>query len=256
MTLIDNESNLAKNYIFDKDKDGLVELTLKNAALAEAIFKNDSRYSKSEDINNGPNEGKSYGTAAYWITQLSDILLKNNNLSADGYDYKTCLENTINAIDRENSTRLNADKAGRGEILNRILKISKINKNDLIQSLKYPQNNNYDLIVTINKEIKIPGVSKKGRENFSFATKFCHFMCFYLFKGQPEQDNFSIYDNVLAEAIPKYHEKYCGNKVTIEKDYEKYIKYIDEIRKCAKEKHHEEISRNAFDHLLWFSHKG
>ena len=81
-------------------------------------------------------------------------------------------------------------------------------------------------------------------------------MCFYLFKGQPEQDNFSIYDNVLAEAIPKYHEKYCGNKVAIKKDYEKYIKYIDEIRKCAKEKHHEEISRNAFDHLLWFNHKG
>jgi hypothetical protein len=252
MTLIENESNLAKNYIFDKDKVGLVELTLKNAALAEAIFKNDSRYSKSEDINNGYEEGKSYGTAAYWITQVSNILLNNQELSTNGkHNYEECLKNIINAVDRENGTHLNVQK-GREGIFNR-LKV--IDKEVLLDNLKNPTKNSkrkYEIIEKISEEVN-------GNKNFSFATKFCHFMCFYLFKGQPEQDNFSIYDDALVRAIPKYYKKYCDKKLTIskiqEKNYNEYIGYIDEIRKCAKEKHHKEISRNAFDHILWFNHK-
>ena len=250
MTLIENENIESNKYTFDKDKDGLVELTLKNAALAEAIFKNDSRYSKSEDINNGP-KGKFHGTAAYWITQVSNILLYNQKLSTNGkLNYEECLENIINAVDRENGTHLNV-QGGRIEIFDRLKVIDK----ELLDHLKNPTkdpNNKYWIIGEISRK-------GKGNENFSFATKFCHFMCFYLFKGQPEQDNFSIYDAALVKAIPKYYKKYCGKKLTIskvqEKDYDKYIGYIDEIRKCAKEKHHEEISRNAFDHLLWFNHK-
>ena len=46
-----------------------------------------------------------------------------------------------------------------------------------------------------------------GRKNYSFATKFCHYACFFFFsEGQDQQyqDNYSIYDSILLKALPLY----------------------------------------------------
>ena len=95
---------------------------------------------------------------------------------------------------------------------------------------------------------------KGGRRNVSFASKFCHFSCFYIFEGEEAQDNFSIYDGVVAKALPKYLAYYKLNdrfKIK-DKDYEGYSKAIDAIIEASGSK----ISRNGFDHLVWYYFKG
>ena len=51
----------------------------------------------------------------------------------------------------------------------------------------------------------------------------------------------------LNNGVP-YTEDYFADY----KNYEEYMKVIDELRT----KHGENISRNGFDHLLWSYHKG
>lgn len=147
-------------------------------------------------------------------------------------------------------------------------------------------------------------VTDKCKKNFSLATKFCHYMCINYFDGS-ERDNYSIYDNVVANNIPKYFEYYKENilkgislenylknlfknaaienelseiifltnddekKLNIDKYkikdkdkaeiytkfYKIYQKLIDDIIDVASEKHKQRISRNGFDHILWYTNK-
>ena len=91
----------------------------------------------------------------------------------------------------------------------------------------------------------------RGRRNPSFASKFCHYACFHLFEGLPEQDSYSIYDNVIRKVLHRYAEKYNVKHGNLA-DYRNYRKTIDEIIKASGSN----ISRNGFDHLLWYYHKG
>ena len=79
--------------------------------------------------------------------------------------------------------------------------------------MKEPASEDYKLIKELsaptnpdskNKPNRGNAYKYKPRENFSFATKFCHYMAMYLFDGKNYADNFSIYDNVLDKAIRKY----------------------------------------------------
>ena len=66
-------------------------------------------------------------------------------------------------------------------------------------------------------------------------------------------DNYSIYDNVVKKVLPRYADKYkvdYSNKDL--NDYREYRKIVDEIIS----KSNSNISRNGFDHLLWYYHKG
>jgi hypothetical protein len=81
-------------------------------------------------------------------------------------------------------------------------------------------------------------------------------MCFYLFEGEKAQDNYSIYDNIVINVLPNYMKK--GEKAlpsfnkynegNASRYYEKYQKTIDIIL----ENNPELISRNAFDHIMWY----
>ena len=98
----------------------------------------------------------------------------------------------------------------------------------------------------------------KPRENTSFASKFCHYACFYVFEGEKEQDNFSIYDDVLETVLPQYWAFFDVGNLTKHSgkfDYKEYSDVIDEIRGKSSRKGYT-ISRNGFDHLLWYYHKG
>ena len=69
-------------------------------------------------------------------------------------------------------------------------------------------------------------------------------------KDDPRRDNFSIYDNVLNKALPIYIKKY--NLDGYDPDsYSSYYKCIGEIIKCSGEN----LSRNGFDHLIWYYYK-
>ena len=46
-----------------------------------------------------------------------------------------------------------------------------------------------------------------ARANPSFASKFCHYACMYLFEDRKEQDNFSIYDGILCKVLPSFRQR-------------------------------------------------
>lgn len=257
--LIENEIIKAKGYMLRRDSDGLVVLSIDNVARVEAMIQINSSYRNSGNADSGPEISKKgkvlyAGSSAYWITKLRC-----------GGDYSECVKNTVDAVDRENSTHLNADGVGREQIKTRILGTYKS-----IDELKTALlDDSYGLIALIAKRTEC---EKRSRVNFSFGTKFCHYMCFYLF-DDGNKDRYSIYDGVLGKAIPKYIDKYkiqdrgiVADNALIEyrtlseaeqkKYYSSYISIIDDIRGAAQAETGELISRNGFDHLLWYCYKG
>lgn len=233
----------------------LVQLTDENVAKVEAMIRNNSSYIKSYDENAGPTENKNgkevySGSTAYWMTKLKYIIEgKENNLT-----YEDIIPKVVSSIDRENSTHLNSDGCGRGKISNRIIKLG---KDKLIDSLK---EGNLDVFETIQEKTnpnKNGDKNYKGRVNTSFASKFCHFACFFLFEDDKLRDKYSIYDNVIVSVLPYYIKKYGVENNKSLKDYSVYCKVIDLIRKkAASATNTTPISRNGFDHLLWYYHKG
>ena len=251
--LIDNELKSSRKYNLTVTGNK-VDLTLDNVAKVEAMIRYDSAYRKASSSNSIP-VGKYKGSTPYWIKQL-DIYLKRK--SDNKFEYKNLIRNIIEAVDRENSTHLNSDKVGVDELTERVCLYS---SDDLIDLLKNPSPE-YKLIKELSSATHPTGKSEKGnnykaRENFSFATKFCHYMAINLFAGTKEADNFSIYDNVLDGAIRLYKDDTVpGNKhhkkIKFEGDYFLYISFIDSIIATFGNK----ISRNGFDHLLWYYYKG
>lgn len=226
-----------------------MKLSVKNVALVEAMIRIDSKYCKVFDKEAGP-IGKYGGSTAYWMTKLKKYYDSGEELNCEVY--KNIIEGTVSAVDRENSTHLESDKnkgGGRKSVAERLLLLE---KEFVLGSL---QNRSFELY---GKICERPTCEKGTRINPSFASKFCHYACMYLFEGKKEQDNFSIYDGVLCKVVPKYAEYYkidCDKK-KIEcasvNDYINYSKLIDDIL----EKSGNHISRNGFDHLLWYYYKG
>jgi hypothetical protein len=266
-TLIQSEFEGSEDYELDVEKIEwkgktveIVELSRKNVFKVEAMIRTDSNYRNTSDDTKGIDSiRKGYGgSSSYWLKQLKEITDTGDksNESNDGYGYEKIVENLVIAIDIENSTHLNSDKNGKKVGRKAVAKrISELDIKDLIEYLKSPRKasgKEFELIDII----QIPTEEYEEKRHLSFATKFCHFACSYLFKGTDEADNFSIYDTVLKKALPKYIKKYLPEVTKISKyedDYGTYIGYIDKIIAKLKE---EEISRNGFDHLLWYYHKG
>lgn len=228
----------------------LVLLSSDNVALVEAMIQNDSAYLRTSDKSAVPTT-KYGGSTAYWMTRLKAVLLGGEY--ANDNQYRHILLGAIEAVDRENSTHLNADGVGREELLSRLISLE---REKLVTYLKEPDRTNLWLINYLAKTTHPTGVSPKGskykaRTNPSFASKFCHYACFYLFEGEEYQDNYSIYDNVLQQVMPKYV-KYYGLKQRDLSIYAEYRKTVDEIISMAEDR----ISRNGFDHLLWYYFKG
>jgi len=238
---IEQERKASRKYDLKriKLKDGkyLVKLTHDNVARVEAMIRHNSDYSNSSKAENET-------SSAYWLSKLKDILINNNT----NEDYKTVIEHCVEKIDIENSTHLNADGVGRIEMAERLYKLdSKM----LLKYLKEPKQDNYELIRILSEPTHPIDSHKHARRNKSFASKFCHYACMSFFTGN-EQDNFSIFDSILCDAIPLYADYY---NIEISKkfptSYSEYISVIDQII----QKSGDEISRNGFDHLVWYFHK-
>ena len=227
----------------------LAKITRDNVAIVEAMIRNDSAYIRMNDISAGPeynNRGKQTygGSSAYWMTQLKKCL--NLEEECADYSYEEIIRGAVEAIDRENSTHLNADSCGREEIVNRILRLQ---KNELLTCLRQPD---YEDLKLVRLIAKMTSAEHRARTNWSFASKFCHYACFFLFDGMKIQDNYSIYDSILRSVLPQYLDYYEIQERFDLTDYKQYQKAIDQIRKASGI----EISRNGFDHLLWYFHKG
>lgn len=261
---LEKEKSIDYKIVPDKDKDYLVQLTLDNVARVEAMIYTDSSYSRGGDDTAIPNP-RFKGSSAYWFNIFQGKLDKiSNDSKLDCIDNnENIIFNLVSAIDSENSTHLNAHPKGytgidgRTEITNRIMGIT---KGDFTYYLSNPTTSEFKLYKILAEE------TKAGRKNPSFASKFCHYSCMYLFKeNDGRRDNYSIYDGILREVIPHYATRY---KVNLSEEYEDAIKNKDinvyplywgivgNIIEKAYEETGDKISRNGFDHLLWYYHKG
>ncbi|WP_044937764.1 hypothetical protein [Pseudobutyrivibrio sp. LB2011] len=227
----------------------LAKLTRDNVAIVEAMILNDSAYIHSTNKTARPeynrkNEIKYGGSSAFWMTQLKNVLL--GNIKEVSYSYDEIIIGAVEAVDRENSTHLNSDGCGRKEIAARIIDF---NRDELLKCLKNPDYEDMKLIRIIADKTS---AEKNARKNPSFASKFCHYACFYVYENTEYQDNYSIYDNILKTVLPWYLGYYNIEKKYDLDDYKEYREAVDTIRKASGV----EISRNGFDHLLWYYHKG
>ena len=251
MNLIQEELKNAESKMLSTiPETDLVALSQENVAIVEAMIQNDSAYLKSSDKEAAPND-KYRGSTAFWMMRLKEVLI--NRIPANEEEYHDILAGTIEAVDRENSTHLNADGIGREEILKRLIQIDQAK---LVEYLKDPDGTNLWLINYIAAPTHPTGYSQRGtpyraRTNVSFASKFCHYACFYLFEGEEEQDNYSIYDYVLKKVLPRYIAYYGLRDWNLD-DYADYRKAVNDIIAAANAR----ISRNGFDHLLWYYFKG
>ncbi len=226
----------------------LVKLTRENVAIVEAMIRNDSAYIHSTDVDAKPilnkKGGIKYGgSSAYWMTQLKEFL---EGKALPSYSYKEIIQGAVKAVDRENSTHLNADNCGREEVSARIIDFDCA---ELLKCLQDPDYENMKLIRVISDRTS---AEIKARKNLSFASKFCHYACFYIYEGTKYQDNYSIYDKIMKTVLPLYLKYYKINNNYDLEDYSCYRKAVDAIREASGI----EISRNGFDHLLWYYHKG
>lgn len=262
MGLIQEEAIKAEKYKlkiekidYNNKKIEIAQLTSDNVARVEAMILTDSNYKNSWNSEKGiiykknkaNQEIKYIGSSHYWLNQLKQFIDKG---ILEQYDYEQIIRYAIIAIDNENSTHLNSDNIGREAVTKRILNI---HPDQLKEYIRTP-GKNYELINIIQKPQK-----NNEKNHLSFATKFCHYACLCLFEGTEFEDNYSIYDNVLKQALPKYIKRYLGIDIKVkeyENQYDKYIDFIDNIRKKAESEYGEKISRNGFDHLVWYFHKG
>ncbi len=254
---IDLEKREAEKYKLDLiDGKNLLKINLRNVSIIEAILKIDSQYKGSFNVDYKP-KGKYKGSTAYWSNELKKEL-NNSNTNKDKR-YKEIITNLVFAIDREFSTHLNSDRVGREQISKRIITFE---KEEIIENLKYPEKVNYSLFNKIS-EITVPKKEDKklginGKRNISFASKFCHFVCFYFFEDEKERDKYSIYDSTIKKVLRDYANHYIENydrNLNLDNYYD-YCACIDKIIEGAQLKEKDKISRNGFDHLLWYYHKG
>lgn len=237
MNKIKQEEKESLKYNFEEIVKGeLVALTKSNVALVEAMIRHDSDYSDSGRVDKE--------SSAHWFVELK----KNPKR------YEEIIPKCVESVDKKNSTHLNADGVGRGELSQRIIDYG---WKSLQNFLKDTKQEKYSLINILSEKTQPKDLIKyKARHNFSFATKFCHYACYWIYEGKEEQDNFSIYDSVVSENLKKYAQYYgvaVPRKNT--KDYASYYAaYIDTLDAIIK-KSGNAISRNGFDHLLWYYHK-
>ena len=211
---IQNEIDNCPKFLLENDSPSL---TPDNVYLAEFIFH--VLYRKSE------------------LGKLYDSLEK---------DYrKDNLVKILSVINSENSTHLlKKDKEAIAEHIIKEYKTFEAFKN----ALKHKENEKYTytLVSSIRSLKSACTGPKTERDNYSFATKFCHYSCYYLFKNCAElRDLYPIYDGIIVKYLKDYHN-------VKEKELSDYISYVNKINEIVKDK---KISKNGFDHLIWLYHR-
>ena len=243
-----SKNKFKSDYCLEKVE--LPALTVANVAKVEAMIRADSKYAPSDEYDN-----KEY--LPYWMRELGKYLGHPNG-DEPKEEFDTVIKKVVERVDVENSTHLNADGVGRKEMAKRI--IDYINQGRLLEYLKN-RDQGFEIIGRLSEKTEPEtGSQKRGRRNISFASKFCHYACFYIFEGEDAQDNFSIYDSVVAEVLTYYLEYWRITDVNQRKlkfnekskdEYKEYSKAINEVIGASGS----HISRNGFDHLLWYYFK-
>ena len=247
MNILENEQKEAENkyrYLkpsLDDDYDFLLKLNHENVVRIEAQIMSNSIYSEKKIKD-------SFKAIDNILNNQSnnEIKISNSCNEIEGLIYQAVCD-----VDNTNSTHINSDTVGRKEITDRILNY-KIK--DFYDNLENPKDANFNLLKEIARITTYDNEKNIHRYNISFASKFLQSACFHIYEDD-RRDNYSKYDNIIKKVLPYYAKRYgvkCEDfNCTKEKyeNYEKYYKIIGDIIEKAK------ISRNGFDHLLWYYHK-
>ena len=188
--------------------------------------------------------------------------------------YNCYIKTLLTKINFENHTRASHKEIN--EITCRIC--SRFSPNKLLESLEEPYEKEdyseckYELIRCIIEK------TSANKHHFSLGTKFCHFLNFYIYLETEYSNLFSIYDKIVSDNLPYYYNyyvtesnddlrqvigngdyKYSSTKLKGLNDkqvcdkiieiYQNYQTIIDEIISKTG------ISRNGFDHVVWYSGK-
>ena len=242
-------------------------LTKKNSLFIEAIVRLDSNYNldsdetKSNDdgfdpiLNVSSANGKFCGSSKYWLT-----IIKNSKTFEE---YKRGVYGAVVSIDTFNSTHLEATLDGRKKMAEIIISNYPSFK-ELKEALSRTFNKNDSEHIIYKLSIPLEA-RRKGtvRCNLSFASKFCSYASLCLL----DEDRYSKYDSVVSDMLPFYMELYLGKKLrknhykvkaSIHKErlrvYEIYSNDIGEILNLDEIKN-DEITREKFDHIIWYSNK-
>lgn len=248
MNLIQQEQHASKKYTF-KTYPGtdLAVLSRRNVALAEAMIANNSSYRPKKRGGSSAETGDMDSA----LTKLCQVLL--GKLEVSRSKYACIVGDAVKEVDAAYSTHLNADHVGREVMRDRIVGFG---RDGLVECLLHPNVNDPVLFRTLEARTT---ETKGGRMNPSFASKFCHEMCQKLFEGEPEQDNYPVYDNVVSNGLRRYVKHFDLSNVSMPKrrwnqpfDYPSYCECVNAVigRAC------DPISRTGFDHLVWYYFKG
>ncbi len=267
-------------YIIKNKDEKVPALTKKNSDFIDAVVKLDSNYSKeteatppiaNSNFEKNPSKPDKYsGSAKYWFGKMK----------AKEEPFERCVLGAVIAIDASNSTHLEAAVNARKEMTARICKKCNNTIEGLIKELKKPicDNRETHLLVELTEPIPAKNEKRKGdRYNLSFASKFCACAA----KELVPEIEYSKYDNVVSDALPRYTDLYgikkgeakntykikanekkkCKNadehlKLRIAV-YEKYCKSIDAIIEKVKiNGGYQDLNKEKLDHIIWYAFKG
>src|SRR5574344_1516696 len=132
--LISKEKDESNQYRFAVDDDGLVKLLAENVYKAEAMVANNSAYRNATNSRKGPI--KDYlGSTAYWMTGLKDYFFDKKKIHISEELKKIANKElpetdrrflcylfyfAVRAVNRENSTHIESDGYGFGELSSRL----------------------------------------------------------------------------------------------------------------------------------------
>ena len=186
--------------------------------------------------------------------ELEDYFTSDNNaLNVD----RNIVLHKIFLIDYTNSTNLYRQKKKLTvfTLADRISKIKDLDKKiregniDIVNELA---EQTYDLRQDDTESSEDYSLKEGKIILFSFASKYCLYHNRICYNG----DAYSIYDRVVASAIPEYlkkTKKYSSERCRKNADYKTYHNYISEIIELYGLKG--DGIRRKLDHFLWFPNK-
>lgn len=286
-----DESRTDDPYLFDLDQHGFPVFTEKNLRFVNAMIKNNSAYNLVDDDKLRTMYGGVFASDKEKIMQAVYLTDKVNSthLSVLGLNYSRAVKDKIIEKVAEEYTVPDPGDPNKKKIKlknGRFLTARGIIENadrlvDWISSEDDDKNSQaiFEIAHYSENSIKELGLENFSRNNFSFATKFCHHLCVKGGRG----DKYCIYDSVVGEVLPYYIWAYsedsdlegksysdlkemvseCVDDDKPDKSYKHFRKYcksvitgIERWRQEQNPKIQGEISFQDVDRLIWYYFKG